>query len=114
MEKRIWLYGRFLVLFLVINLLIAFYNVCISKPNENKGLNGEKLYKANCAGCHINGQNLIKPNKPIIGSSKLGSKKILREFLEAPPAPMPSFKNITSMDNQFDSLYVYVTSLMGN
>ena len=82
--------------------------------HENWAKNGEKLFKANCAGCHLNGQNLIKPNKPVIGSLKLASKQSFREFLSSPPQPMPNFKNITTMPGQFDALYTYVISLMGN
>ena len=74
---------------------------------------GEKLFKNNCSGCHSNGQNLIKPNKPIIGSLKLKSKESFKLWLENPSLPMPSFKNITSKNDQFEALYSYVVSLMG-
>ena len=78
---------------------------------NNEVISGEKFFKANCSGCHINGQNLIKPNKPIIGSQKLKSKNSFARFIESPPPPMPSFKNITLKQEQFTALYNYVTSL---
>lgn len=72
---------------------------------------GEKLFKKNCSGCHLNGQNLIKTEKPIVGSKKLLSKAIFKDFIENPPLPMPKFKNLTSNSEQLDELYRYVTSL---
>ena len=100
-------------------LLYLFFTVaCFSQPIEEPGLKdvsskGEKLFKANCSGCHLNGQNLIKPGKPIIGSLKLKSKDSFKTFIESPPPPMPNFKNITSNPNQLDALYNYVISLKG-
>ena len=102
-------------------LVICILFACISLANfsfskqEDLGSNsqGEKLYKANCAGCHINGQNLIKSDKPVVGSIKIKSKAIFKEFLKAPPKPMPSFENITGKEEKLDALYRYVISLTG-
>jgi mono/diheme cytochrome c family protein len=74
---------------------------------------GERLFKKNCSGCHINGGNLIKVEKPIIGSKKILSKAVFKDFIDNPPPPMPKFKNLTSNQKQLDELYVYVSSLMG-
>ena len=110
----------FIKLFVLCFLISAIFTVAsfsmsdMSSIGENEGVNkGEKLFKANCSGCHLNGQNLIKADKPIIGSSKLQSKSVLKKFLESPPPPMPKFENITSMDGQFNSLYNYLITLMG-
>ena len=93
---------------------VSLANFSFSKQEANDLVpQGEKLFKANCAGCHINGQNLIKPDKPVIGSAKTKSKAIFREFLKAPPKPMPSFENITGKEEKLDELYRYVISLMG-
>ena len=108
---------KFIVILFFINIFFLFANHSIrgeegkSTPGE-KGEKGEKLFKANCSGCHLNGQNLIKPEKPVIGSLKLKSKEIFKALLENPAPPMPKFKNITSMDAQLNDLYNYVTSLM--
>ena len=112
MFKQVPIVIKLLVLsFLLINTL--FVVASFSMPNSNEVYSkGEKIFKANCSGCHINGQNLIRPDKPIIGSVKLQSKAVFKKFLESPPKPMPKFENITSMDNQFDSLYNYVITLM--
>ena len=101
-------------------LVVMFFNMVIvtfSKPDEsdeqaNTLQVGNDLFKTNCSGCHLNGQNLIRSNKPVIGSSFLKSKKIFKEFLESPPQPMPNFKNIANKTSQLDPLYGYVTSLM--
>ena len=110
---------RLFFLLVLFNLVFVMAYCSFSKSGtksiakQNISGNGEKLFKANCAGCHINGQNLIKPDKPIIASPKLDSKKSFRIFLESPPPPMPNFKNITTMSSELDALYSYVTSLMG-
>ncbi len=103
-----------LVLFLATAIVSACFSMSdMSSMPGNDGLNkGEKIFKANCAGCHLNGQNLIKADKPVIGSTKLQSKPVFKKFLESPPKPMPEYKNITSMDTQLDSLYSYLITLM--
>ena len=71
---------------------------------------GKKIFK-NCSGCHLNGQNLIKENKPIIGSSKIKSKDVFKEFLSEPHPPMPNFKKIADDPGKIDALLQYVKSL---
>ena len=72
---------------------------------------GARLFKKNCSGCHSNGQNLIKADKPIIGSKEIRAKVVFKAFIENPPKPMPKFKNITDNPEQLDALYRYVISL---
>lgn len=72
---------------------------------------GEKLFKKNCSGCHLNGQNLIETTKPIIGSKEIKTKAVFKAFIENPPKPMPKFRNITDNPEQLDALYRYVISL---
>ena len=109
---------KFLLSIFVVSFLLTSAYSSFSQPvhdlMERKDTSkGEKLFKSNCSGCHLNGQNLIKADKPIIGSLKLKSKGVLKKFLESPPQPMPKYDNITSMDAQFDSLYEYLIMLMG-
>ncbi len=114
--KRLPLVIKVFLLFVMLVVLLNLVIVTFSKPNETEEqsdmLTGSNLFKTNCSGCHLNGQNLIKSNKPVIGSPVLKSKKIFKEFLESPPQPMPNFKNIASKSSQLDSLYNYVNSLM--
>lgn len=117
MFKQIPISAKLLVFLLLINLFFVMAGFSMSDmssmPGNEGSTKGEKIFKANCAGCHLNGQNLIKADKPIIGSAKLQSKLMFKKFLDLPPAPMPKFENITSMDSQFNSLYDYLIMLMG-
>ncbi len=113
MLKQIPTSFKLLLILFLINTIFIVASFSMSGNDEVSSSKGEKIFKANCAGCHLNGQNLIKANKPIIGSAKLQSKQIFKTFLEAPPKPMPKFENITSMDAHLNSLYNYVITLMG-
>ena len=114
MPKRFFFFTLFLLI-LGVSFLFSLANVYSKedKSEENVLTKGEKLFKANCAGCHQNGQNLIKPNKPVIGSKYLKFKKAFADFLESPPPPMPDFENISTMPGQLDALYSYSLTLMG-
>ena len=114
MLKQIPIPLKLLLMLFLINTIFTVASFSMSGNDELSPSNkGEKIFKANCAGCHLNGQNLIKADKPVIGSIKLKSKLAFKKFLESPPQPMPKFENITSMDGQFNSLYNYVITLMG-
>ena len=116
MFKQIPTFIKLFVLCFLISTIftVASFSMSGMSSIPNEGANkGEKLFKANCSGCHLNGQNLIKADKPVIASAKLQSKQVFKKFLESPPPPMPKFENITSMDAQFNSLYNYVITLMG-
>lgn len=103
----------------VLNLILVFaYNPFLSDKallaiGAESPEKGQKLFKTNCSGCHLNGQNLIKADKPLVGSIKLKTKQSFSEFISAPPPPMPNFKNIVLKPDQLDELYSYVISLMG-
>ncbi|MBI2995892.1 MAG: c-type cytochrome [Candidatus Melainabacteria bacterium] len=109
MSKKLSILKKMFLLILLLNLLIGL----AKGASAENSLKGERLFKANCSGCHLNGQNLIRPEKPIIGSLKLQSKKTFKAFIENPPPPMPKFKNIADKPVQLDALYKYVTSLKG-
>ena len=111
MFKKIPTPVKFLILLFLINIIFTVAGFSMSADEQFS--KGERIFKANCAGCHLNGQNLIKANKPVVGSVKIKSKQVFKKFLESPPQPMPKFENITSMDSQFNSLYNYVITLMG-
>ena len=98
--------------FLVLIFLFAFG--CFSFLNAEEAGNadlGKRLFKNNCSGCHLNGQNLIKAEKPIIGSLKLKSKEAFKEHITSPPPPMPSFKKIADNEEELNALYDYVRTL---
>lgn len=114
MFKTIPIFIKTLLFVFFINLMVMAYN-SFSQELKNKAdsASGEKLFKNNCSGCHLNGTNLIKPDKPIIGSLKIKSQANFGAFLENPPPPMPKFANITTKPETLNALYSYVVSLMG-
>ena len=115
MFKRLPASIKLLFLLVLLNTIIFSAYNCFSKHGKGpENVNsGEKLYQVNCSGCHLNGQNLIKADKPIVGSKMLKSKQGFKTFLDSPPQPMPNFKNITAKPAQLEALYTYVVSLMG-
>ena len=107
---------RFLALVFLISVVYSFTTVysSFSQPSmDAEPSKGQKLFKANCSGCHLNGQNLIKKDKPIIGSSKIKTEEIFKAWLENPNPPMPNFKNIALKQEELSALYDYVVSLKG-
>ncbi len=99
------------MIILVLYVGYAFiYSTC-RKASAEDNL-GERVFKANCSGCHLNGGNAIKPSKPVVGSLKIKSAEAFKAFLENPPAPMPKYKNITADSSQFSALHSYVQTLM--
>lgn len=107
---------RILLLVFIVNAIFFLtYNLLVkpgiaSIPGSELEI-GEKLFKKNCSGCHLNGQNLVKADKPVIGSKEIKTKAVFKVFIENPPKPMPKFKNITDNPEQLDALYRYVISL---
>ncbi|MBI3590571.1 MAG: hypothetical protein HY094_04225 [Candidatus Melainabacteria bacterium] len=115
MIKQLPIFIKALFLIFLINsaFVLAYNSFSQSSMSGKNQINAEKLFKSNCSGCHLSGQNLIKPDKPLIGSQKLKSKESFSAFISAPPPPMPNFKNIVENPSHLDALYKYVTSLMG-
>lgn len=119
MAKRASLVLKIFLLFVIVSFTFSLANFSFSKEGislqkkTNIISRGEKLFKSNCSGCHLNGQNLIRSDRPIIGSTKIKSKQAFKAWLENPISPMPSFENITNKPKQLDALYAYVISLMG-
>jgi cytochrome c553 len=80
---------------------------------------GVKTYNANCRVCHVNGGNVINPNMPLRGSSKLAEFKTFLAFIRDPKmpdgskGPMPSFSEAQISDKQAKELYQYITSEQG-
>lgn len=96
----------------VFMLAYSYFSVAKDLP-PSAGEEGKKIFK-NCAGCHLKGLNLIKEDKPIIGSKKLKSVNEFKEFISNPPPPMPNFKNIADNPEKLNALYSYVVSIMAS
>lgn len=115
MGRQIIFSRAFFIIFLVCCVFLLAYT-SFSQPVKNtQSLDdhdfGKNIFKKNCSGCHLGGKNVIKPDKPLIGSTKLKLKNSFKDFIQDPPPPMPKFKNIASEPKQLDALYKYVSSL---
>jgi uncharacterized membrane protein len=76
---------------------------------------GEKLYIANCGGCHPNGGNAINSQFPVVGSPQLKSESAFTNFNRNPVRPdgskgmMPAFPKEKISDQDMGYIYEYVT-----
>jgi uncharacterized membrane protein len=73
---------------------------------------GERIFLANCSGCHPQGGNVIKPQVPIINSPKVRDLKTFVGYIRKPIAPMPVFNQSQIPDQQADELYHYIVSVL--
>ncbi len=80
---------------------------------------GEKLYVANCGGCHPNGGNIINSKLPVIGSPQLKDMNTFVQFNRNPLRPdgskgaMPAFPKERISDQEMKHIYDYVKGLKG-
>ena len=87
-----------------------------STSRQYAGTAGEKLFNLNCSRCHPNGGNVIFPNLPLRGSSKLADFKTFLSFIRDPKMPdgsegvMPIFSKKQISYHEAKALYQYVTS----
>lgn len=104
---------KVVVLIFAVNIVFVLAYGCLSVAKDEEAPNelGKKLFK-NCSGCHLNGQNLIKEDKPIIGSEKLRKKESFKKFISEPHPPMPNFKKLADDEGKLDALYKFVKTLM--
>jgi mono/diheme cytochrome c family protein len=77
---------------------------------------GVRTFNANCSRCHPNGGNVIVPDLPLRGSSKLADFKTFLSFIRDPKMPdgsegvMPVFSDRQISDQQAKILYKYIYS----
>jgi Cytochrome C oxidase, cbb3-type, subunit III len=77
---------------------------------------GAKLFNVNCNRCHPNGGNVILPDFPLRGSSKLSDFNTFLSFIRDPKMPdgsegvMPAFSDKQISDKQAKALYQYIVS----
>jgi len=75
---------------------------------------GRKIFATTCSACHPNGANVIMPNFPLKGSSKLDRFETFLAFVRDPklpggkPGPMPAFAPSKISDSQANELYEYI------
>lgn len=79
---------------------------------------GEKLYAANCSGCHPNGGNTINPELPVLNSPQLKDANAFINFNRNPVKPdgsrgtMPAFPKDRLSDDDLKQIYQYVTGVL--
>lgn len=83
----------------------------ICKKSEAKKIDGEAIFKQNCASCHADGGNNIKPNQPVAESKQLGTLATFKSYLSKPPGHMPYYKSVVEDKGTLDALYKYCKSL---
>lgn len=81
---------------------------------------GARIFNANCSRCHPNGGNIIVPDLPLKGSSKLASFKSFLGWIRNPLMPdgsegaMPAFSRKQISDQQARILYRYIISMQSS
>ncbi len=76
---------------------------------------GEKLYTANCGGCHPNGGNVINSALPVVGAPELKNLNTFIQYNRSPLRPdgskgvMPAFSKEKISDQEMKQVYEYIT-----
>jgi mono/diheme cytochrome c family protein len=79
---------------------------------------GERLFDANCSGCHAHGGNSISPNLPLKGAPQLADAAQFIAFLRTPRTPggqpgvMPAFPAAKMSDQDARALYDYIEKII--
>lgn len=75
---------------------------------------GQKLFEANCSGCHAHGGNVLKPSLPLRSAKELQTRNGFVDYLRDPTLPngkqgeMPSFSRDDLSDTEATKLYDYI------
>ena len=83
-----------------------------TQPTAQSYKAGENLFEANCSACHPNGDNTIKPGKPIKGSPKLKDLDTFISWIRHPVLPMPQFQDSQISASQAKELYQYIANVI--
>ncbi|MGZ3577900.1 MAG: c-type cytochrome [Syntrophales bacterium] len=76
---------------------------------------GEKLYTANCGGCHPNGGNIINSALPVVGAPELKNLNTFIQYNRNPLRPdgskgvMPALSKEKISDQEMKQIYEYIT-----
>lgn len=95
-------------LFMVGILMGALLLPAVYAAETAKASSGETLFKENCALCHPNGGNTIKPQEPLKTAAKLKNFKGFLSWVRKPEQPMPAFPPAKISDAQAKDLYHYI------
>lgn len=78
---------------------------------------GAAIYNANCRSCHPNGQNVINPRRPVLGSPHLRNFSDFVNFnrghlVEGQKGMMPPIPESKISERQMQDLYLYITNFL--
>ncbi len=76
-------------------------------------MTGENLFIMHCSGCHVEGGNVMNPEKPLKGSGKLASFESFQAFIQNPGPAMPAFGEATIPAADAKKLYEYIQTYYG-
>lgn len=76
-------------------------------------MTGENLFIMHCSGCHVEGGNVMNPEKPVKGSSKLASFQSFQGFIQNPGPAMPAFSEASIPAADAQKLYDYIQANYG-
>lgn len=79
-----------------------------AEPKKGKG---ELTFDSHCSSCHINGGNVVNPQKPMAGSKYLSNYVSFKNYLKEPVGTMPHYENLIKNDKVLKDLYHYVQTL---
>jgi len=74
---------------------------------------GERIFLANCRGCHPGGGNVMDANRPLAGSPALKSPEAFLSQIRHPRDQMPAFPAASIADEDAKALYLYVAGAFG-
>lgn len=69
------------------------------------------MFRQYCSQCHMAGENLVKPGRPVAGSPQLSSLAVFKAYLKAPPGHMRSYGEVVNDREMLKALYDYCKSL---
>lgn len=109
--------GKELNLTVILSLVCALIMLAPLQSAGGKGTRetakdrGESLYMSNCEACHMSGSNVINPEKELVRSDKLTSRKIFKEYISQKHGYMPAFSDIANDTADLKDLYTFVRKL---
>ena len=75
-------------------------------------INGEAIFKMNCAACHANGGNIVKPTRTLSKKDReksgLKTNKDLVKYMRSPDEEMPTFDENKLPENEAKAVADYI------
>ena len=97
-----------LTIVLAAGIMVCSFVLAGVTQDSAQGGAGEAVFQRNCAGCHANGGNVIKPAKPLKGAPAMQKFDTFLAWIRNPAQPMPVFSTSKISDQQAKELYDYI------